>query len=139
MVKVNPASCSWIDKGRFMASKDSKTKSTSSNEDQRQHYRIRYPLQERPAFECMGKKYMILDVSEKGLAFRIEEKDPITKATSELKGRIAFKSGDVVNIAGKILRHADNTVILIMQTGIPLAVMMKEQRFLIQKYGQIRG
>ncbi|MCX6123466.1 MAG: hypothetical protein NTV34_01755 [Proteobacteria bacterium] len=106
--------------------------------DQRQYYRIQYPVQERPFFECQGRKYLILDISEKGLAVRIDGADPITQSTAALTGKIAFKCGEIVTITGKVLRFENGILILTLQPGVPYAIVMKEQRFLLQRYGHLK-
>lgn len=105
--------------------------------EQRQHYRIRYPLFDRPTFECQGKKYPIIDISEQGLAFAVPNRSAARSFTPPLTGRIVLKSGDAVTVSGKILRSSDDTVILLLKQGVPYALVMKEQRFLLQKYGQL--
>jgi hypothetical protein len=112
-------------------------KEKKDGREQRQHYRIHYPLEERPWFEHQKKKYAVVDVSEKGLAFKYERGDPITTITKPITGQLTFKAGDTVSIAGKILRFSEDTVIMQLSTGIPLAIIMKEQRFLLQKYGHL--
>lgn len=107
--------------------------------DLRQHYRIRYPIHERPVFECLGKKYPIIDISEKGLAIQIMRTDGIAQSKVDLTGRVAFKCGDIITISGKILRAAPDSVIIVLKQGVPFATVMKEQRLILQKYGSLGG
>lgn len=116
-------------------SKNEEKKKTG--EDLRQHYRIRYPIQERPQFECQGKKYPVIDVSERGLAILVDKKDGIGQFKLELTGRIAFKCGDAVTVSGKVLRSNPDSVIIVLRAGVPFATVMKEQRLIIKKYGSL--
>lgn len=112
-------------------------KKEKTGQEQREHYRIRYPVEERPTFECQGRQYEVIDLSEKGLAFRRGAQDSIAQTPGLLKGRILFKSGEFAAITGKVLRHTEDTVILILQIGVPLSIIMKEQRQLLQRFGQL--
>lgn len=104
---------------------------------ERKHYRIRYPVAERARFECQGKKYEVLDVSEQGLAFRIDANDPIRQSKIPLHGRILFRAGDAATVAGKILRYNEDSLILLLHIGVPYSVIMTEQRYLLKKYGHL--
>ena len=103
----------------------------------RKHFRVKYPFTDRPKFECQGKKYEIIDVSEQGLAFHIDPKDGITQSKVPLHGRIHFKSGDTATVAGKILRTNEDSVIILLHITVPFATIMKEQRYMLQKYGKL--
>lgn len=119
-----------------MSTKDSKS-SDPDDSQQRRHYRIRFPIAERPVFEFNGKHYVVLDLSEQGLSFAIESGDSIAKNTKLIAGRIVFNDKEAVNVTGTILRKSDEHVVLVLKQGIPLSIVMKQQRLLLQKYGQI--
>ncbi len=106
-------------------------------EQQRRHFRIRFPDAEKPTFECKGKKYLIVDVSEQGLAIHITPGDSLTKVTAELKGTITFKDGETVAITCKILRCHPEHIIFNLMSGVPLATIMRQQRILLQKFGNL--
>jgi hypothetical protein len=106
---------------------------------QRQHFRIKFPDPERPLFTHKDKSYLVIDAAEEGLAIAIEEGDPIGTFTGIIKGSIKFKDKESCNIVGKRLRNTPNSVVLKLSIGIPLATIMKQQRILLQKYGQIGG
>lgn len=108
-----------------------------NNSNDRAHYRICYPLSNRPVFEAHGKKHPVIDVSEQGLAISVAD-DGIKHATQAITGRIHFLDGDVITVTGKVLRHDTKSVILLLSAGVPLPIIMKEQRFLLQKFGNLK-
>ena len=106
---------------------------TNKNEQQREHFRLVYPLDERPALTLGNKTFAVVDVSESGIRFAGgREKYTVGVA---VKGDIVFPDNARCAIVGKVTRVVDGSDYIIrLDTPIPLARMMSEQRRLIQKY-----
>jgi hypothetical protein len=113
-----------------------KDKDRPTNE-QRKHYRITYPDRLNPKLEWQNSVYKVIDVSEGGVAVAIKNGDPISKAVGQITARIQFLCGDSVTVSGNILRSRQDTVILMFKQGVPLPTVMKEQRYLLQKFGNL--
>jgi hypothetical protein len=108
-----------------------------SETQQRRHFRISYTLSSRAVLIVAKKSFPILDVSEGGAAFEVAGADAGQfEEGKTFRGQIKLLCDDVVAVAGKVLRRQDSKVILIFTQGVPLASVMKEQRFILQKFGR---
>ena len=101
----------------------------------RDHYRLEYPVNDRPSVLVNGLQYEVIDASEQGLKFRCNNtiKPP---GKSPFKGTVFFKDGKSFDVSGTVLRYDpdnDHCVVLLTK-GIPLAKMIEEQLLLIRKY-----
>ena len=103
--------------------------------EQRRYYRIVYPPEERPTFTIQGKKYEVLDISEKGMSFVV--KHGLTPARGiEVKGVLTFRDGQWFELIGQIIRYMSDSgvVALNLRNRIPLPKIMEEQRYIFKKY-----
>lgn len=103
--------------------------------NKRDHFRLEYPKDERPVFVVDRKSYEICDVSEHGLKFQLRDGfKPMTK--TRIKGVIHFGEGRTCAVEGVVLRMVDaqKQCVVKLTTGVPLPMMMEEQRRLIRKY-----
>ena len=109
-------------------------------ENQREHYRIRYPDKERPQLTIGKQAFEIIDLSEKGIYFAMGSQHSYVE-NQALKGTVVFRSGKRCDIAGKILRinELEKTCALRLDRPIPLAQIMEEQRMLLQKYNELKS
>ena len=104
----------------------------SSN--QRQHFRIEYPIPDRPKVEIDGKLYPVLDLSEKGLKLLGGPRFK-PKTTTKIHGKVYFHDKTMCHVIGVVLRvNDDESVVLKLSDGVPLPKIMDEQRQLIRKY-----
>ena len=110
---------------------------TQSNK--RHHFRLEYPLSDRPEVLIDGEKHTVVDISEKGMRFALTPKFR-GALKSAIKGVITFEDGKQVEVSGTVLRITDDKAhcVVLLTHGVPLAKMMEEQRFLIRKYKRIR-
>ena len=111
---------------------------TKTHENSRAHYRLVYPVGDRPTFTCLGQTMEVIDVSERGLAVTSPQQSLVSKSETQLNGKIVFSDGDSVAVTGKVLRTTGDTVILLLSKGVPLPIIIKQQRLMIQKYGTLR-
>lgn len=101
--------------------------------NQREFYRLRYPIMGRPKLEVNGQEFEVTEIAERSLQFVHAEKmtSPIG---SEISGTVTFHDGDTANIVGKFGRiHHDEGVILELE-GVALTRMFQEQFHLNAKY-----
>jgi hypothetical protein len=106
--------------------------------NQRANFRLEYPPADRPIFQITNVaklKLEIIDLSEKGMRFACP---PGFKAQvgAEIKGTITFHDKKTMQVEGKILRILQDGAYCAAQlsVGVPLAKMMEEQRYILQKY-----
>jgi hypothetical protein len=101
----------------------------------RDHYRLEYPVADRPRVLIHGRQYEVVDVSEQGLKFRCDNSIKPEK-DSPFRGVVFFNDGKNFPVSGTVLRYdpsSDQCVVLLTK-GIPLAKMIEEQLLLIRKY-----
>lgn len=111
----------------------------ASFENKRDHFRVVYPETERPRFWVGTKSFEVLDISEKGLSFAVDAQNPVV-ARQVVSGVVVFSSGVRVDIAGKIARidRVRGLCAMKLNEGVPLMVMIEEQRMLRQKYIELK-
>ena len=100
--------------------------------NQRTHFRLEYPKPDRPTIQIDGTTFEILDLSEKGCRFAVTSIFSSAKAT--IRGTLRFKDGKTCDVVGHILRSTDDSCVLVLNKGVPLAKMHEEQMILIRKY-----
>lgn len=108
------------------------------NKPERRHFRIRYPVPDRPKLIVRSDLSMpVADVSERGLRLVLETGTPALAVGDFFRGNLRFQSGRVVPVTGKIIREADTQIVALLEQGVPLPVIMEEQRLLLQKYNTL--
>lgn len=98
--------------------------------NRRGHYRVVYPVAERPRLVVGSHICEVLDCSERGLRFR-----PCgvlgPRVGDELEGRVRLLRGEEVRIQGTVLRHEpDDVTLLLRGSGIPFGAILHEQIYL---------
>lgn len=100
----------------------------------RRHYRLRFPLRERPRLLLDAGEREVVDCSEGGLRYRAARGEAPAPGTP-LSGRVRFRRGREVEIVGEVVRVMRGEVaVRFTAAGIPMAVMFDEQRFLRARY-----
>jgi hypothetical protein len=100
---------------------------------EREHYRIQYPAAARPRIVIDGRAYEVIDISERGVRFRVGD-DTKMDVGDEILGQVRFKRSDPVIVTGSVLRIAGREVAAKLATGVPLKTMIEEQRFLREQH-----
>lgn len=100
--------------------------------NQRTHFRLEYPKPDRPTILIDGSTFEILDLSEQGCRFAV--KSIFVSAKQAIRGTVRFKDGKTCDVVGHILRSTDDSCVLVLNKGVPLAKMHEEQRIMIRKY-----
>jgi len=102
----------------------------------REHYRIEYPVAERPLFLFKNLKLRAIDVSEKGAQVEFE-KEKLPRIGETIRVSIIFCSGDRAEVEGQVMRISESRVIFALTKGVKLSHIMAEQRYLIKKFGDL--
>ncbi len=103
----------------------------------RAYYRVVYPLLDRPKIFIKSQPFPIIDICEKGVRFAYRSEDGLP-FNVRLAARIEFHDGEQIFVNGKVVRVEPNAVAIFLSGEIPLARIIKEQRYLIQKYPNFR-
>ncbi len=105
---------------------------------ERRHFRIRYPVPDRPKLIVRSDlSFPVADVSERGLRLVLESGTLGLGLGDFFRGNLRFQNGRVLMVTGKIIREADDQIIALLEQGVPLPVIMEEQRLLLQKYNTL--
>jgi hypothetical protein len=99
---------------------------------QREHYRILYPAALRPRLVVQGVSFEILDLSERGIRFDLGDAVP-PEPGNEFVGEVQFRRGETVAVRGAILRVVDREAAARLDPGIPLRIVLEEQRGVLER------
>ena len=107
-------------------------------ENERQSYRLLFPVTEQPVFVVGGTTYQVLDCSEHGVRYIVPGGE-LPAMGSQVRGMLRFRPGtreeEKVDVQGTVVRHAaDNQAAIKLGRPIPYALLMGEQRRLRAKY-----
>jgi PilZ domain-containing protein len=93
-------------------------------------YRIVYPLHERPAFEMGRFVYEVIDCSERGIRYYVQDRH-VPALGTPLGGTLQFRRGGEVEVTGEVIRTRAGTVALALDApGISFSDILAEQRYL---------
>lgn len=101
--------------------------------ERRQYFRLKYQVVDRPSIVIEGEASDVVDLSERGLRFAYSG----GIVENPVRAKIVFQSGMEVEIEGAITRISEGEICLNVPSGIPLRVLMDEQRRLYTKYGVV--
>lgn len=104
-----------------------------SHQFEREHYRIQYPTAARPTIVVGGRALDVIDLSERGVRFQAGD-DIQVQVGDELSGRLRFRRGDPIDVKGTVLRIQGREIAAKLETGVPLKVIIEEQRYLREQH-----
>jgi hypothetical protein len=102
----------------------------------RAHFRVVYPLKERPAFHASGFVCAVADVSESGMTLAAPiGAQPSIREGDRLTGTIRFRYSLPVDVDGVVLRLTkQGAVVRFDELRVPWASVQAEERALLAKY-----
>ena len=104
-----------------------------SGNERREFFRIFYPIRARPRLTIRESSYDVLDICERGIRFLHPAADSL-KSDEVVRASVSFRDGETLEVEGRILRLQGHNVVLRLQTFIPIARIMKEQRYLMSRF-----
>lgn len=94
----------------------------------RAFYRLVYPLSLRPTVLIGQDRFVVVDLSERGLQFlHPGDVPPLGEA---LIGRLFLPDAAPIEIEGTVIRRRGSHVALALSRGVPFSVMLEQQRLL---------
>ena len=105
----------------------------SDDAQRRAHFRLRYPQEERLHLITDNGEYLVCEISEGGLRIVLQAQAGATVVPDRLVGLLNIQD-ETVAIEGRILRRDDKEVVMVLSEGIPLPLVLNEQRRLLRKY-----
>jgi len=100
-----------------------------SHPSEREHHRIQYPLPARPHLVVEGRSFEVIDLSAQGIRFRLDEGLSFA-LRDEVAGTIRFRRDESVEVTGVVVRVTGREVAVKLDVGVPLRVIIEEQRIL---------
>jgi hypothetical protein len=101
---------------------------------QRAHYRLAYPVLERPRLLLEDAGVEVVDCSEMGLRFRIGD-HPMPGLGAHVQGTLVFRLGETEEVEGVVVRFQAGEVALhLTGRGVPFSRIWEEQRRLRSRY-----
>ena len=104
-----------------------------SERSQRAYYRIRYPIDDRPALEVGGESWEVVDVAEFGCGFLTRRGDGFHKGEL-VRGVLRIGDRHELPIEGMVVWRTDDHAALKFHRPIPFKVVLDEQRYLKSRY-----
>lgn len=101
--------------------------------EKRAHFRLHYPVLDRPLWHYNGRTYEVIEISERGAQVRFGAGLP-QRLDEPLAGKIRFSDGEEIEVAGKLLRKIDGGIVVILSKGISFRRMLVEQVHLKERY-----
>ncbi len=102
----------------------------------REFYRLRYPLMDRPKLEMNGQKFEITEIAERSLQFARAENLRFQIGT-KVSGLVTFHDRQTIEIFGKFGPIRRNEGVIVELEGVDLTRMFKEQFYLHAKFVQV--
>jgi len=106
--------------------------------ERRRYFRLRYPVSARPLLTISVRNFLVRELSEGGLRFASDMPDEF-RVGDIIQGRITFRDKESIPVEGKVLRLADDEIIVQLSRGIPLRRMVEEQKYLIKQFPGLRA
>lgn len=101
---------------------------------QRQHYRVRYPMAERPKITIDESQYEILELSEGGLRLAVYLGIEPSRLPETFHVEITLACGRTRSITASFTRQEGEEYICTELEGISMNDITEEQRYFIRKY-----
>ena len=105
----------------------------SEFEFEREHYRIMYPTAARPRFIGGGLEREVLDLCEQGLRYRAADGET-RSVGDQVEGIVRVRRGEEVPVLGTVVRVIDREIALRLSVGVPLRLVLDEQRYLRERH-----
>jgi PilZ domain-containing protein len=96
---------------------------------ERQYFRIQYPVAIRPQIVAGGRSLEVIDLSERGVRFKLDEEASYAVGDA-FAGTVRLRRSEPVEVRGTVVRVTTRDIAVKLEIGVPLRVIIDEQRFL---------
>jgi hypothetical protein len=100
---------------------------------EREHFRVMYPTAARPRFITGELVRPVVDLSELGMRYRLGAGES-RELEDELEGVVRLRRGEEIPVRGRVVRLAGGEAAMRLTQGVPLRVILEEQRFLRERF-----
>ena len=101
--------------------------------ERRKHYRLKYPVSERPTVQLNDQDFQVFDVSENGVTVLLPSGHSV-HVNQPVSGVPRFGDGEHICIEGVVMRCDEETMALELSKGVSMKRMLAEQSRLRHKY-----
>src|SRR4051812_21996490 len=108
-------------------------KKPGGGSQKREHFRLEFPLYQRPKLRVALRDYEVLEISELGVK-AVANGTIMPPLTQTFDATIVFTDGTKCVVTGKVIRRDGELFVMLLTAGIPLQKMYEEHRRLIQKH-----
>ncbi|MGC6487685.1 MAG: hypothetical protein ACON4Z_08580 [Planctomycetota bacterium] len=108
----------------------------SRDDEQRDHFRIRYPWGTNPTLRAAGVDHPVTELSEGGL--RVHGVPEGVAAGSLFAGSLECCCGERHEVTAIVGRREGEECVLVELTGVSFAAVMREQQHLVQHHPTFR-
>jgi hypothetical protein len=119
-----------------MSEPNREPKSDASN--RRAHYRVEYPVHDRPSFTAGVLCGSVTDCSETGVRVLFPAglaQDVTVLVGDRMSGTISFVRGEVAAVEGEVVRYDGRNLSLRLEAAkLPFGLIIKEQWWLRSRY-----
>jgi len=105
--------------------------------ENRQFFRIKYPVKFRPEVIVDGRTFTIVDVSEFGLKLDYSGAIRFPNPGTEFTATLGFKTGTRVTVKGAVVRTEPPFVMIRLEKGIPREALKNEADLLLKIIGEV--
>ncbi len=106
--------------------------------NRRNHFRVEYPVKDRPILSARQWRGEVMDCSETGVRVHLPDGipgEPNLIDGERLTASIRFAQGDTIEVEGTVVRHAGTTLVLRLDVAqVPFSRIIREQRWLRSRY-----
>ena len=103
----------------------------------RDHFRIVFPIEQRPSLTTELAAWNVIDLSENGAKVEVQlETYPC--AAGEFEATIKFRDGTAAPVKASVLRRSPEEMVLQFDKQIPYPLIMGEQRRLLKLFPRER-
>ncbi len=103
----------------------------NKNIDRRESFRIQYPEDKQPKIIIKSVEYEVIDMSETGVRFRIDDSH---KMPGDLfHAKVILHNNVTIEVLGRIIRvTGEDAAMFLLVKKIPYQIILSEQAFLRQ-------
>ncbi|MFT5433342.1 MAG: hypothetical protein ACI9OJ_004048 [Myxococcota bacterium] len=106
----------------------------STQTQSRAHFRVGYPLAERPQLIVGDAVHQVMDCCEAGFRYYSAGFE-MPEIGAWLEGRIRFRRGATVSVRGRVVwAEKGQIAVSLTDARIPLSIIYDEQRYLRKNY-----
>lgn len=106
-------------------------------EQNRDHFRIVFPIEQRPCLAAGLAQWDVIDLSEQGAKVEVQSESSLI-SRGAFEATIKFRDGKSTPVKASVQRREQEQVVLQFDEQIPYPVIMQEQRRLLQLFPRER-